>query len=523
MASPYNIETPTMDFSRWLKRDFSKENRGGALADALNAVADTSNAYGETADKELLSKYANETDASKVDGADFFNKLNALNAKKIVTQNQQKAYEDELKARDDAQYHINTFNKEAANDAYTMSKDEFNSKYNNAGGLDYGIMNNIFNDKEDRINSQKDRTLKNNLTNLKINKANYDLSNAKNKAAIEAQARKQKDIDNKFMIDYYNGNLNDELINQYQNNVSADVFGNVMTDKKVNQILSKYPDFNSFKNSEDWANPDYNYAVKKTVYDSFGKGGGKSLSFNEQIKKAQIDSNLQSLDDIKKQYKEKYGEDMPAYVQSNFIYKNVLPDKLVQKDEKKELKQPPAKEVSEFQALEKYESVLDELEKAYDPSYVGGVDSSLNTISPNWVLSDGHRKFNNLMNDVLLGKTSALTGTLSDRDMALLQSSGLSETLGEKDFLEKLRKTKEQVKQMKATKYDLLKKQYDLPESFNQTTKNENPKKDTPKINSIRKKDDKTEPKQKEVIKELRNPVTGEVKKWSNIRGFINE
>lgn len=91
------------------------------------------------------------------------------------------------------------------------------------------------------------------------------------------------------------------------------------------------------------------------------------------------------------------------------------------------------------------------------------------------------------MNDVLLGKTSALTGTLSDRDMALLQSSGLSETLGEKDFLEKLKQTKEQVQQMKSKNYDVLSSQYDIPDGFipkDYESKSDNSQ---PVITSIRK------------------------------------
>lgn len=150
-----------------------------------------------------------------------------------------------------------------------------------------------------------------------------------------------------------------------------------------------------------------------------------------------------------------------------------------------------------------------------------GVDSSLNTVSPNFILSDGHRKFNNLMNDVLLGKTSALTGTLSDRDMALLQSSGLSETLGEKDFLDKLKQTKEQVQEMKNNSYKVLDSQYDIPKDFTKSSviENANNKNDV-KVNSIRKNNDTNIP---EIIKELKNPTTGEIKRWSNIRGFINE
>ena len=579
----YNTKTPTMDFSSWLRRDFSNANRGGALADALTGFAETADAYGENADKEIMSKFTNETDASKVDPSVFYNPLNALNATKVINENKDRIYKDdqiaragELNARADADYAIGVFNKEASNDARTMNKADFDAKYNNAGGLDYGIMDNIFNAKEDRTSAKEDRNIKNNLTNLQIQETKNDINYKNSENAYKKQTREQENIDNKFLTDYNNGTITKDTLNQFGAKVSPKVYRAVIDEMNVNEITSKYPDFATFKASEDWKNPNYTYSVKENIYKSFGNDkAGKDMSFNDQIKFQEIDYNKRDLPRVMEEYKKAYNADMPISEQSKFVYKGELPEKLKEKsansfndqikqeqidNNKKDLpriieeykkiynadmpiseqsnfiykselpdklkpvekKALPAKEAGEFQALDKYESVLNELEKAYDSSYVGGMDSSLNTVSPNWVLSDGHRKFNNLMNDVLLGKTSALTGTLSDRDMALLQSSGLSEALGEKDFLEKLKQTKEQVRQMKAKNYDVLNSQYNLPETFNQISNNKENKKveDTPKINSIRKNNDTNIP---EIIKELKNPTTGEVKKWSNIRGFINE
>jgi hypothetical protein len=524
MATPWKIETPTMDFSPFLKREFSSENRGGALADAFKAAATLADGYGETADKELLGKLANETDASKLEGADFYNKLNALNAKKIIEQNQDRVYKDEQKAREnelnqraDADYAIGVFNKEVANDALNMDKTTFDAKYSNAGGIDGIMVNKLFNEKEDRNFAKEDRNIKNKLTNLQIQEANNDINYKNSENNYKIKTREQEAIDNQFLIDYNNGNITKDTLNQFGSKVSPKVYRAVIDEMNVNEITNKYPDFKTFQASEDWKNPNYTYSVKENIYKSFGNDkANKDISVNDQIKLQEIDNNKKDLSRVQAEYKKAYGADMPISEQSKFVYKGELPEKLKQV-EKKAL---PAKEAAEFQALDKYESVLNELEKAYDPSYVGGLDSSLNTVSPNWVLSDGHRKFNNLMNDVLLGKTSALTGTLSDRDMALLQSSGLSESLGEKDFLEKLRQTKEQVRQMKAKNYDVLNSQYNLPESFNQVSNSKKVEENKPKIASIRKNNDTNMP---EIIKELKNPTTGEVKKWSNIRGFINE
>lgn len=485
--SGFNTKTPIMDWSSFMRRDFQKENGMGALADAFKVVADTADGYGETADKKLLSDLVNETDVSKIDNSAFYSKDNALKAKNLIETNKNLEYQEEqrnraneLNARNDAEYAINQFNKEVMGDAINMDKASFDAKHGNAGGLDWAMMQDVFNKKEDRQFQKEDREQKNRLTNLQIQNTQNSINNQIEERNYTKEQRDKKQLD----------------------------------EQNLNNLVGKYNSWDEFKKSEDWNKPEYNYTVKKTFYDSFGKNQ-KETSLTDQIKLEEINNNKKDLPRIQEEYKKTYGMDLPISEQSKFVYKGELPEKLKTVD-KKPL---PTKEAAEFQALTKYEEVLNELEKAYDPSYVGGLDSSLNSISPNFVLSDGHRKFNNLMNDVLLGKTSALTGTLSDRDMALLQSSGLSETLGEKDFLEKLKQTKEQVQQMKNKNLEVLSSQYDIPDGFNKNTEVKNNAQ--PVITSIRKKEDTNVIP--EVIKELKNPTTGEIKKWSNIRGFINE
>ena len=484
--SGFNTKTPFMDWSSFMRRDFQKENGMGALADAFKVVADTADGYGETADKKLLSDLVNETDVSKIDNSAFYSKDNALKAKNLIETNKNLEYQEEqrnraneLNARNDAEYAINQFNKEVMGDAINMDKASFDAKYGNAGGLDWAMMQDVFNKKEDRQFQKEDREQKNRLTNLQIQNTQNSINNQIDERNYTKEQRDKKQLD----------------------------------EQNLNNLVGKYNSWDEFKKSEDWNKPEYNYTVKKTFYDSFGKNQ-KETSLTDQIKLEEINNNKKDLPRIQEEYKKTYGVDMPISEQSKFVYKGELPEKLKTVD-KKPL---PTKEAAEFQALTKYEEVLNELEKAYDPSYVGGLDSSLNSISPNFVLSDGHRKFNNLMNDVLLGKTSALTGTLSDRDMALLQASGLSETLGEKDFLKKLKQTKKQVQQMKNKNLEVLSSQYDIPDGFNSSSVNNKNSKLT--ITSVRKNNGTNIP---EIIKELENPTTGEVKKWSNIRGFINE
>lgn len=481
--SGFNTKTPFMDWSSFMRRDFQKENGIGALANAFNVVADTADGYGETADKKLLSDLVNETDPTKIDNSAFYSKDNALKAKNIIETNKNLEYQEEqrnraneLNARNDAEYAINQFNKEAMGDAINMDKASFDAKYGNAGGLDWAMMQDVFNKKEDRQFQKEDREQKNRLTNLQIQNTQNSINNQIDERNYTKEQRDKKQLD----------------------------------EQNLNNLVGKYNSWDEFKKSEDWNKPEYNYTVKKTFYDSFGKNQ-KETSITDQIKLEEINNNKKDLPRIQEEYKKTYGIDMPISEQSKFVYKGELPEKLKTVD-KKPL---PTKEAAEFQALTKYEEVLNELEKAYDPSYVGGLDSSLNSISPNFVLSDGHRKFNNLMNDVLLGKTSALTGTLSDRDMALLQSSGLSETLGEKDFIEKLKQTKEQVRKMKESNLGVLQSQYEIPDNFaigseKKTEINQ------PKIISVRKNENITTSNQKTIISTGTTPDGKKVVKYSD-------
>lgn len=276
--SGFNTKTPTMDFSPWLKRDFSTQNRGGALAEAFQIAADLRDAYGQTADKNLLSQITNETDISKVP-QDFYDKQNALKAKSIIEtnknlafQDEQRKREDELNARSDAEYYTNQFTKEAIGDVWNMDKESYDAKYANAGGLDKTQVQNAWNMKEDRNLSLEDRNRQIELHNLNVQNTRNSMARANEEYNYNKQQREQKDTDNKFLNDYYTGTLNDELITQYKDKVSPKVFSEVINEKKSSDILNKYKSWDEFKNSEDYANPQYNYTVKKTVYDSFGKG-----------------------------------------------------------------------------------------------------------------------------------------------------------------------------------------------------------------------------------------------------------
>ena len=263
----WNTKTPTMDFSPFLRRDFSTDNRGGALADAFRAVGTLADGYGETADKELMSKFANETDATKIEGADFYNKLNALNAKKIIDQNKDRVYKDEqvvrqndLNARADADYAIGVFNKEVANDVLNMpDRKTFDAKYLNAGGVDGIMVNNLFNQKEDRLLSLEDKKREAIKDNLQMQSTNLQMQNTRNQMNRQneeynynKQQRAQNDTDNKFINAFASGYIPESELETYRGKVSDSVFNGIVKQQKMNNITNNYATLQDFRNSEEW-------------------------------------------------------------------------------------------------------------------------------------------------------------------------------------------------------------------------------------------------------------------------------
>ena len=452
--SGFNTKTPMMDWSPWMRRDFSAENRGGALADAFKAVGQTADGYGETNDKNLLAGLANETDTSKIPTQDFYSQGNALKAKNLIETNKNLAYQDEqqkradeLNARNDANYYLGVFNKEAMGDALKMDKPTFDAKYANAGGLDWAMMYDTQNKKEDRTFAIEDRSKKNELTNLQMQSTRSQMNRANEEANYLKEQR--------------------DTTKQNKENL-----GN---------LLSKYSSFEDFKKSEDWSNPQYNYDVKKTFYDSFGKAEKASLT--DQIKLEELTNNKKDLPRVQEEYKKTYGLDMPLSEQSKFVYKSELP-KDMQTINKKPLSSKDAKELD---ALLKYKDTLIELKSNHYADSVGGWDNTTSAL-PEALKTDKARRFEALMNDVLLGKTSALSGTLSDKDMALLKSSGLSQNLGDDDFIKVRDNLMNKVDTLINDKYDLLNESYKMPESYKNIKNNESKSENSqPVITSVRK------------------------------------
>lgn len=274
----FNTKTPMMDWSSFMRRDFSKENGMGALANAFNVVADTADGYGETADKKILSSLVNETDATKIDNNAFYSKDNALKAKSIVEQNKNLAFQDEqrkradeLNARSDAEYAINQFNKEAIGDVWKYdNKADFDAKYENAGGLDNTKVQEAWNMKEDRKLSLEDRNKRNELTDLQMQSTRSQMNRANEEYNYSKQQREQNKTDNDFLVAYESGYIPETELDTYRSKVSPAIFNGVLKQKQINELATKYKTLDEFKNSEDWAKTSFelkNEIFKSKVYE----------------------------------------------------------------------------------------------------------------------------------------------------------------------------------------------------------------------------------------------------------------
>ena len=458
-----NTQPVKMDFSPFLsaRQNGSTANKAGALAKALGGIATMIDEHGANSDEKELAKFTNETDESKINSENFYSPLNAAKAKDLVNMNLKKSREAELNARTDAQYYQDVFTQEAVSDAQTMDKKTFDTKYANAGGFDASKVQNVwdYKDNKEYINKQRDR---------------QDILNARtdDDYAYNVNTRKLQDGGKKLLNDVMSGTIQTvDGLAHYADAVDPQSYAQakkIIEDesnkKSINNITQKYTSFAEFKNSDEWKTTPY--IVKDTVAKSKVWGeSAKDLSLTDEIKLKEINNRKTDLPNIQEQYKAKYGKNMSITDQSNYLYKGELPE-LLKEQKPVELKPLKVDEAKDLDGLIKYRETLSELDKNYDSSYVGGLDSSLNTITPNWMLTDGHRKFNTTMNDVLLGKTSALAGTLSDKDMALLSASGISETLGEKDFKEAVANQRAKVNQLIKERYNLLSSQYEMPEHY---------------------------------------------------------
>lgn len=499
--SGFNTKTPMMDWSPWMRRDFSAENRGGALADAFKAVGRTADGYGETNDKNLLAGLANETDASKIDPTQFYSQANALKGKTIIDQNKDRVFKDdqqkranELDARNDASYHLGVFNKEAAGDALKMDKPTFDAKYANAGGLDWAMMYDIQNKKEDRTFAIEDREKKNQLTDLQMQSTQSQINRANEDYTYTKQQREQNDNDNKFLNAYYSGSLNDELVNQYKDKVSPKVYGTVINEKSSSDILNKYKTWDEFKNSTDYADPKYNYQVKKTVYDSFGNK--KDVSLTDQIKFEEIKSRQADITRVQEEYKKTYGVDMPVSEKSNFIYQGKLPEKMTESNDKSQIKEKTDKElrtiITGLQDLKKWGN-------SYNSEFSGPIDAATGAIGDlvGGQVSDGEAAFRSQREGIIGPATKAVYGgnaSNADRENVnnMLPNFRDGETAWKEKqktvFTKGLENFKTNIDVLKANGFDTSAYEDEYNKLLDNTKTNNNSN-NNPEITSVRKKE----------------------------------
>jgi hypothetical protein len=98
------------------------------------------------------------------------------------------------------------------------------------------------------------------------------------------------------------------------------------------------------------------------------------------------------------------------------------------------------KVASKYDSRLTYLNVLNSLLEEHKQGNLEGSTGWVNDMMPS--LTDRAKRIDSLTQQLLLGKTDQLSGTLSDKDMKILQSSGLTPSLGDKDFVKALREVK---------------------------------------------------------------------------------
>lgn len=104
-------------------------------------------------------------------------------------------------------------------------------------------------------------------------------------------------------------------------------------------------------------------------------------------------------------------------------------------------KEPLDKKVADkFDTRLNYLKALDGLIDQHRKGQLSRSTGWVNALTPN--ITDEAQVNESYLKQLLLGKTDQLSGTLSDKDMAILQATGLNENLSDEDFVKALIKTR---------------------------------------------------------------------------------
>ena len=130
------------------------------------------------------------------------------------------------------------------------------------------------------------------------------------------------------------------------------------------------------------------------------------------------------------------------------------------------IKEPLESKVKdEFSSRMRYLSTLralqDENKKGNLKSNTGVVDSMLPSVLEDSIRIDSHLK------GLLLGKTDQLAGTLTQKDMDLLQQSGLTEKLSDEDFVKALNKYEKSLSKSIQDDYSEYSTKFDIDKDTN--------------------------------------------------------
>jgi len=498
------VEFKKFDFSPFMNAEYSK-GLNGALASAFNTAGQAVNNYGENKDERLLGELSNETDRSKIDSNNFYNKLNFKTGQNIVDNNVLKANQAENQRRADNKYWIDQATNTAVNDKRTMTTEAYNAKYKNLGGIDNNRIYEVTQDMEDRAKQNK-----------------IDDYNFKSKQAADARRKAEY---NQRMQNYKANQIAQQNKN-FQEQQQAQV---------LNNISSKYKNFNDFKNSEDWQNTPYNVKSKLAQSKVWGDSAGKVLTPNE-IKTLQINTRAKDVTNIEKQYLEKTGQTMTDTQKNNFIYENKVPKEIEEIPSTENIKEKTDKElrtmITGLQDMRRFK-------ESYDSSFTGIGDAALGFIGDLVGKQTGEIFGDKTAEDEARFRTqlplmvgpivkAIYGGNASNADRNNVQNALPTFRDSSKEWNAKMdvfyQKSLESLQTnlnvLKAKNFDTTAYEKEIENFKNDWNgvKSKTPGNDV-KIKSF-KKNNENPP---EIIKELKNPKTGEVKKWSNIRGFINE
>ena len=322
----------------------------------------------------------------------------------------------------------------------------------------------------------------------------YDSANtSKIESAINAN---KTEADNNVLAKVLNGEIEKESVPTVYNPQTQ---SNINAHFKVQEAeeLEKRQSLSDIKALELISTGDM---TAKEVFNQFKDDNGRSTLSKQGLANLVTKMNLEdkqkfqlSLNAQNREYDAKLKQQEKANTQDNSLDKNIEtgivnqknPDKIVAlkniktqlqngdiskndfEAQRAELAKEPldSSVVDQFNKRKQYLETVNKLLEEHQSGNLAGNVGYIDSLTPN--IGQRANRVGALQETLMLGKTDQLKGTLSDKDMQILRTSGINDAMGIDDYVSKLKEIKTGLTKSIGNDYKEYADKFDIPENIN--------------------------------------------------------